>query len=87
MRRSIVLALVISLLLLGTALPALAGGTAYCGSGGWGYTYSNAFADHTFGNSTVRNVNGTVGHGYFTGNQGWDVYNPNPPVENGWCVT
>lgn len=37
MRRTVVLALVISLLLLGTALPALAGGTAYCGSGGFGY--------------------------------------------------
>lgn len=84
MRRVIVLAMVVALMLL-TIPPALAGGTAHCGSGGFGYTYSNAFGNHTFGSSYKPNINGTAGHGYFAGNQWWDV-SPNPPTENGWCV-
>lgn len=85
MRRVFILVIVVALMLLAVP-PAFAGGTAHCGSGGYGYTYSSAFANHTFGSSYKTNINGTTGHGYFTGNQGWEVA-PNPPVENGWCVT
>jgi len=85
MRRTTILVVVISLLLLGAALPAVAGGTANCGSGGHGYTSGTpGILRHKFGNSDVWS-SGTVYHGYFTGSQGWEVYGAT--TENGWCVT
>ena len=81
---SIVLAAVLILTL---ALAAAAAGYAQCGGGGFGYTSAggSGFRTHKFGShqSTVSSP-ATVTHGWFTGQQYWDVTGSGS--ENGWCV-
>ena len=86
MKRVIIILAVMALLVVGLAAPAFAGGTAYCGSGGYGYTSGSGveIRTHVFGNHEAES-SGTVSHGFFTGNQGWSVSGSG--TTNGWCVT
>ena len=83
-------------IVIGLAVPASAGGTVYCGTGGQMYT--TGYASNTNGQSHYRGTNKAgpyaltykqVWWGYHSGNQSWDVKPDTAPItsESAVCPT
>ena len=96
MIKRVVATVILMALLLVLALPAFAGGTMNCGSGG--YAYTKGRTEFSFQNQYHKldaNVWGpvqsgsTVTHpwGWKTGTHTWDVFGSGIEYESGYCVS
>lgn len=88
MRQTILAISMAALLVFSLAVPArAASGTASCGGGANGYTITgqSGYKYHRFGSHQVgRTGPVTVNHGWFTGQQSWEIYEA---TGNGYCLS